>query len=121
MQNANILPRAENGASGIVPSAAEMWAMAQQILNRSVNGTENSRTGNSNAHHLERSQSSSLEVELMSNKAGLERGITKTIARETSTAAYQDSWSNTSEHEWTSQDEFRSANMTSVESKVSHQ
>lgn len=98
-----------------------MWAMAQQILNRSANGTENSRTGNSNATHLERPQSSSSEVELTSNKAGLEQGITKTMAWETSTAAHQDNWSNTSEHERMSQDEFRSANMASVKSQASHQ
>jgi hypothetical protein len=121
VKHTNIFPRAENGASGIVPSAAEMWAMAQQILNRSANGTENSRTGNSNATHLERPQSSSSEVELTSNKAGLKQGITKTMAWETSTAAHQDNWSNTSEHERMSQDEFRSANMASVKSQASHQ
>jgi hypothetical protein len=78
--------RAENGASGIVPSAAEIWAMAQQIINRPTIGTDNSRTGNSNSTRVQRPQSSSSEVELTSNKAGLGKGITKTIAWETSTA-----------------------------------
>lgn len=119
MQHTDFSLRAENGASGIVPSAAEMWAMAQQILNRSANGTDNSRTGNSNATRLERPQSSSSEVELTSSKAGLEQGITKTMAWETSTAAHQDSWSNASDQERVSQDEFRSANTASVEGKVS--
>ena len=93
--------------------------MAQQMLNRSANGTDNSRTRNSNATRLERPQSSSSEVELTSSKAGLEQGITKTMAWETSTVAHQDTWSNVSDQERISQDEFRSANTASVEGKVS--
>lgn len=61
--------------------------MAQQMLNRSVNSTDDSRSGNSNSTRVERLQSSSSEDELTSNKAGLGQGITRTIAWETSTAA----------------------------------
>jgi len=94
--------------------------MAQQILNRPVDGTNNSRTGNSNVIRSERPQSSSSEIELTSDKARPGQGITKTLAWETSTAVHQDDWSNGSGQERYSQEVFRSGNVVSVESKPSH-
>lgn len=92
-----------------------MWAMGQQIMGRSQSGTGNSRSGHTRTGHSShiqsaRPQSSSSEVELTSNKAGLGQGITKTIAWETSTYAQQDGWSSVSEQENHSQTGFQSAN-----------
>lgn len=94
--------------------------MAQQILNRPANGTDNSRNGNCNSTHLDRPHSSSSEIELTSNKAGLGQGITKTVAWETITAAHQDTWSDLSERERFSQEDSRFTNVVSVQIKASH-
>lgn len=93
---ADHLRSAENGASGIVPSAAEMWAMAQQMVNRSPGDTGFSNTGASTHNRPERPQSSSSEVELTNNKADVGQGIVKTIKWETSTDLQPDTSSNNS-------------------------
>jgi len=118
-------PSAENGASGIVPSAAEMWAMLQQMVNRSSRmGTTASRSGNnrtaiSSNNKSERRQSSSSEVELTRNKAGL-GGITKTVGWETSNNGQQELWSNVSEQEICPSSEFQSTNVVLARSSGGH-
>jgi hypothetical protein len=94
--------------------------MAQQMMNRSPNVTGNSRTGNSNHTHLERPQSASSELELISNKAKLGQGITKTIAWETSTDVQHDAWSNVSESESCRTGDFRPGSVAQVRSNIPH-
>lgn len=95
--------------------------MAQQIVHhRSASNTGKSRTANSNLSPPERPASSSSEIELTKNKAGLGHGITKTMAWETVTDAPQDTWSNASEQEGRSNAEFQPANIAPVRSQISH-
>lgn len=94
--------------------------MAQQMVTRSLERTGQSRTGYSSYTQPERPHSSSSKSELTGNKAGLDQGITKTTAWETSTEVQQDAWSNVSEQETHSQAELQPANVVSAKSKAWH-
>lgn len=114
---------AENGASGIVPSAAEMWAMLQQMVNRSsstvLSRSGNTRTAISSHNKSDRPPSSSSEVELTLNKAGL-GGITKTVEWETNNNGQQELWSNVGDRDNRPSSDFRSTNMASARSSSGH-
>jgi hypothetical protein len=99
--------------------------MLQQMVNRSSSmGTVISRSGHtrtaiSSHNKSDRPPSSSSEVELTRNKAGL-GGITKTIGWETSNEGQQDTWSRVSEQENRSHLDFQSANVASARGSGAH-
>lgn len=73
---------AENGASGIVPSTAEMWALAQQIMRR-TDTTITKSSGNNSRPTRETRSSHGSEQELQRVCTEQEKGITKTVEWET--------------------------------------
>lgn len=97
--------------------------MLQQMVNRSsstvLSRSGNTRTAISSHNKSDRPPSSSSEVELTLNKAGL-GGITKTVEWETNNNGQQELWSNVGDRDNRPSSDFRSTNMASARSSSGH-
>ncbi|KAH9824598.1 G-protein-coupled receptor [Teratosphaeria destructans] len=97
---------AENGASGICPSAAEMWSLAQRLRRGHGTGTSQDRSvyvgsGHKGTGASPPSNSSDVELTGEINDEPIGMGIVRTTAWETAVVAFakEDGWSRLSDQD----------------------